>query len=100
MNDALLDAVNGVAGRAAWLDALGRFAANDLLYLVAALAVVIGLLTLRRDPRGALTVALSAAFALALAVAFVTITGHAIYEQRPFVADPDTRLIMSHAIDN
>ena len=49
MNEALLDFVNGAAGRSELLDAVGRFAATDLIFVLG--PVLFGFTEWRRNPK-------------------------------------------------
>ncbi|MCP2261794.1 undecaprenyl-diphosphatase [Streptoalloteichus tenebrarius] len=51
MNDLVFDAINGLAGRSPLLDALGRFAAGPLIYLVFVAGAVTMLLAMRGRTR-------------------------------------------------
>jgi membrane-associated phospholipid phosphatase len=92
--------MNAVAGHSAIVDVLIRFAASQLLYLIALLAGGLILWEFQRDREHALRVALSAGLASALTVAALTGAASIDHETRPFVADSDTVQLLSHTADN
>jgi membrane-associated phospholipid phosphatase len=92
--------MNAVAGHSALVDALIRFAASQLLYLIALLVGGLIVWELRRNREHALRVVLSAGLASALTVAALTGAASIDHETRPFVADDDTVQLLSHAADN
>lgn len=100
MNELLFDGVNGMAGHVGALDSAARFLANDGIYVLAGLLAVLGLFELRRNLPFALFVAGSATLALVITGGLIVVAGHLVVEQRPFVADHDTVLLIKHAADN
>ena len=100
MNELLFDGVNSLAGRADALDSAARFLANDGIYVLAGLLAILGLVELRRNLPFALFVAASATFALVITGGLILVAGHLVVEQRPFVGDHDTVLLIKHAADN
>ncbi|MCZ2110427.1 MAG: phosphatase PAP2 family protein [Dehalococcoidia bacterium] len=100
MNEHLFDGINGLAGHSDAIDSLFRFLANDGIYVLAGLLAVLGLIELRRDRRFAVFVAASAVVTLIITGGLIVIAGHLVVEQRPFVADRDTVLLIKHAADN
>ncbi len=99
MNERLLDLINGAAGRSAILDAAGRFAAKDLIFVLGATVLALGLIEWRRDRRRAVSIALAGLLATGLALGLTTLAGHAWYEPRPFVSDGDTIQLVAHSAD-
>ncbi len=100
MNEALLDFINGAAGRSDLLDGAGRFAAKELIFVLGAALVALGLIEARRRRGRSLRVALAGVAATAVALAFVFALGQLWYEPRPFASDPDTVRLISHAANN
>jgi len=100
MNEHLFDGINSLAGRSDAVDATARFLANDGIYLLGGLLAILGVVELRRNPRFGLQVAAAAAIALGLTGALILVAGHLIIEQRPFVGDADTVLLIKHVADN
>ncbi len=99
MNERLLDLINGAAGRSAILDAAGRFAAKDLIFVLGATLLCLGLLEWRHSRSAAGRIALAGLFATGLALGLTTVIGRAWYEPRPFVADADTIRLVAHKAD-
>jgi membrane-associated phospholipid phosphatase len=100
VNEAVLDFINGAAGRSHALDQVGLFVANQGIYVLAALIAGFGLYELRRDRRRAVEIGAAGVLALVLALVAVVICGQFVNEARPFVHDRDTVLLMKHAADN
>ena len=84
MTDPFQHALHSAATHSPVLAALAVFCANDLLFVLLALMVLLGLLNLRR-----LTWALAARVAVSLAVATVLtlLLNHLVTDVRPFVAE-------------
>jgi undecaprenyl-diphosphatase len=99
VNEQLLDAINGAAGRSPLLDALGRMAASDVIYLLGVALLLLGAWEWRRDRRRAVRIALAGVGAAAIALAGTMALGQLWYESRPFVGDADTIKLISHAAD-
>lgn len=99
LNEALLDLVNGLAGRSSLLDAAGRFAAQDLLYLLAALCAGLCAWQLYRDRRDGLRLAAATALGCGAALVLSMALGNLLFEARPFVHDADTVRLIPHAAD-
>ena len=59
MSEALLDLINGAAGRSVPLDAVGRFAANDLIFVLGAVLAALGLIEWRRNRNRSVRVAVA-----------------------------------------
>jgi len=100
MNEHILDAINGLAGRSAVLDGLAKFFANDGIFLLGLLVVVLGLVQLRADFRRGIFIGIAAGAAVIVALGLAFIGSHLIGEQRPFVADHDTLRLIAHSADN
>lgn len=100
MNELLFDGINSLAGHVGALDSAARFLANDGIYVLAGLLAILGLAQLRRNFAFALFVAASATLALVITAGLILVAGHLVVEQRPFVADHDTVLLIKHAADN
>ncbi|MBI2764774.1 MAG: phosphatase PAP2 family protein [Chloroflexi bacterium] len=100
MNEAALDLVNGLAGRWAPLDAAGRFGAQDLLFVLGALLAVAGIVELRRDRSRAITIGACAALAVAMSLGLAMALRYLFPEQRPWIGDADTRLLIAHSADS
>ena len=100
MNEALFDLLNQQAGRVAALDTLARFFANYGVFLLAGLLGVLGAGSLVRARPLAFRTLAAAVLAVAITGGFILIAGNVIFEQRPFVGDPDTVLLIRHAADN
>lgn len=100
VNDYAQDAINNLAGRSDVLDAVMKVVAQDFIYLM--VPVVIGLWfwpvgeTRALNQRVAFLACVSALAALALGV----LLGDLYYQDRPFVFDHATRLLVNHATDN
>jgi undecaprenyl-diphosphatase len=100
MNERLFDALNGLAGHSAALDAAARWLANDAIFLLAAALLAFGALELRRDLRRGARIGLAGCLALALAGLLILAASSAVHEARPFVGDADTVLLTPHVADN
>ena len=99
LNEQLLDAINGLAHRSALADALGRFAASDLLYLIAAVVAVLGAREFLRDRRAAVRLGVAGVVAVVASLLVAQVFGHLWFEPRPFVNDADTILLIPHSAD-
>lgn len=100
MNEAILDAINEQAGKSPVVDAVARFLANEGIFVLAGILVLVGLFELRRNPARALQIASAAVVALLTTGGLILVTGHFIVEQRPFTHDSDTVLLIKHAADS
>lgn len=100
MNEALFDLINQEAGRVAAVDALARFLASDGIFLLAAALGVLGAISLVRDRSLAGRAAAAAIVAIAVTGLMILASGQIIFENRPFVGDPDTVRLIAHAADN
>jgi undecaprenyl-diphosphatase len=101
MNDLIQDIINDQAGRSAILDAAMKLSANDLVFLIAPLLLLlwfwpVSTANQAQNQRVAALAFLSTCLALALGM----LISHLHYEARPFVSDRSTRLLISHAVDN
>lgn len=100
MNESVFDAINGLAGRSSLLDSLGRFAANDFLYVIGAFLLILGLRELFSDRQLAVRVALAAVIAVGASLVIGAVIAHFWFEARPFVTHPDTIRLIPHSADN
>ncbi len=100
MNEWLLDLINGYAGNNGAVDEVAKFCASYGIYLVAGLLVVFGVTETWNRPVQGLRVAMAAIVSLATAGVIVFVVGSVFTETRPFVNDPDTVQLLSHAADN
>ncbi len=100
MNEALFDAINGLAGQASGVDEAARFFARDGLYVLGSLALALGVVEAARRFRRAAQIATATAVAAVLAFGLLFLLGSLVSEARPFVSDPDARKLISHAADN
>ncbi len=99
MNESILDFINGFAGRSSLLDSAGRFGANDLIYVLGAFLLALGVRELLRDRRSAIRIGVTAVFAVGASLVIGVIIAHFWYEARPFVTYPETVKLVSHAAD-
>ncbi|MGH2632184.1 MAG: phosphatase PAP2 family protein [Tepidiformaceae bacterium] len=100
MNESVFDAINGLAGRSSFLDSIGRFGANDLLYVVCGILFILGVHELLADRRMAVRIALAAVLAVGASLVIGSIIAHFWFEARPFVTHPDTIRLIPHSADN
>jgi undecaprenyl-diphosphatase len=101
MNGAVQDWVNGLAGHSGLLDALMRFSAVDLVFLLALVPPLVWFWPAEPARRAAnQRLAASAVLAVAVSVGVAWALGHVFSEARPFVSDADTRLLVHHSADN
>ena len=100
VNESLLDAINGLAGRWDLLDSVGRFCANDLIYIVLGILLLLGLRELFVDRQLAVRAALAAVIAIGASLLIGVIIGHFWFEARPFITHPDTVRLIPHSADN
>ncbi len=100
MNELLLDQINGLAGQSSIVDAAGKFAAEQGIFVLAAILGAYGLYRLRVERGRTLRVGVAAGLAVCLALAVAFVCGLLITEARPFVTDSDTALLIKHAKDN
>jgi undecaprenyl-diphosphatase len=101
MNDAIQDAINGMAGHVGLLDDIMKLAAKDLVFVVVPLILLLWFLPGARAGRAfRQRVAFVAVVAAVLALAAGMAAGQLYSDSRPFVSDPGTRLLISHSADN
>lgn len=100
MNEGLLDLINGPAGHFAALDKLAEWTATYGLWVLAAVIGLFGLQLLRTDLRRGLLVGAAGALALGIAGLGILAAGSAVNEDRPFLHDSDTHLLVDHGADN
>lgn len=101
VNSAVLDLVNGWAGRSGLLDSLMKFSAVDLVYLVVPLGLLLWLApgpSSRRALRQRVWITVMLSIAVALLVQ--ALAGAIHTETRPFVARSDVTLLIAHSPDN
>lgn len=100
MNEGLLDLINGPAGSNAAVDKAAELTAAYGLFVLAAVAGIFGLQLLRQDFRRGLLVGAAALLAAGIAGLGILAAGSAVSEDRPFVHDSDTTLLIDHGADN
>jgi undecaprenyl-diphosphatase len=102
MNDAIQDAINGMAGHVGLLDDIMKLAAKDLVFVVVPLILLLWFLPGARAGRALRQrVAFVAVVAAVLALAAGMVAGQLYSDSRPFVSEPGvTRLLISHSADN
>lgn len=100
MNEGLFHAINGLAGQSGVLDAAGRLGAQDLLYVLAAVLLVLGLSTWRSSHRTGSRMAIAGLLAVLTSLAIAVVLSRSWYEGRPFITDSTTRLLVAHADDS
>ena len=100
VNVTLLHAINGLAGSHPALDAIGRFAAEDLLYLLGIAVFAVGMSVFRSGPRVGVQIAMAGLLAVGASLAIAVLLSHLWYEARPFVSDPTVRLLIAHPDDS
>jgi undecaprenyl-diphosphatase len=100
MNEKALDLLNAHTGDWPVIDALARFFAGNGIYLLGLVALVFGLLEMRRDRRRGVRIGVAAVLALCLAGMVVLASGLFVVEARPFAHDSDTVLLVKHGLDN
>jgi undecaprenyl-diphosphatase len=101
VNGTVQDWINGLAGQSGALDALMRFSAVDLIFLLALVPPLVWFWPAEPSRRAAnQRLAASAVLAVVVAVVVAWLLGHIFSEARPFVSDPDTRLLVHHSADN
>ncbi len=99
MNEWLFELINGSAGRVPAIDWLGKLAAEQLFYALAAFLAGLGLWRLHHDRRAGMATAGIALASLGLTMALVLLLKHFIPEARPFVTEQDAHLIVHHSAD-
>lgn len=99
MDTSIAETLNGWGYRHAWFGDLAKFLAQDAVFLVVAVAVVAFLAAGRYASPAARRGAVSAAFALALALLAAKLLSGVVDRDRPFVAHHDIRLLIHHAKD-
>ena len=100
MNDAIQDLVNGLAWRSDLLDAIGKFLAEDLIFIAIPVVLALWFLPMGRDRALNQRLAGLACVGVLVAVGMAVLLGHVYYQDRPFVGDTSTRLLLPHGIDN
>ena len=100
MNERIVDLLNGHAGNAQALDSLAKFFAGSGLFVLVGIFAVLGLRLLMTDRQRGLVVAAAGALALGLAGLGILGASSVVSEDRPFVHDSDTVLLINHSADN
>jgi undecaprenyl-diphosphatase len=100
MNEKALDLLNAHAGDWPVVDWFAKFFAGNGIYLLGLVALVFGLLELRRDRQRGVRIAVAAVLALCLAGMVLLVSGVFVVEARPFAHDTDTVLLVKHGLDN
>jgi len=100
VNESVFDAINGLAGRSSLLDSLGRFGANDLIYVVLGFLLLLGLRELFSDRQLGVRVAITAVIAVGASLVIGAVIAHFWFEARPFVTHPDAIRLIPHSADN
>jgi undecaprenyl-diphosphatase len=101
MNDRLEDLINGLSGRWHALDTVMKLTATDLIIAVAVVLLALWFWPGRSADRATNQRVVIAAILAALgALAAGALIGALHPEARPFVTDPDARLLIHHAADN
>ena len=100
MNERLLELLNGHAGNVSALDSLAKFFSGSGLFVLIGIVAVLGLRLLRTDRHRGLVVAAAGALALGLAGLGILGASSVVTEDRPFVNDSDTVLLINHSADN
>ncbi len=100
MNERLVDLLNGHAGNVGALDSLAKFFAGSGLFVLVGIVAVLGLRLLMTDRQRGLVVGAAGALALGLAGLGILGASSVVTEDRPFVHDSDTVLLVNHAADN
>jgi len=98
-NTSVLDAINDLAGKSSFLDSLGKFAAQDLVYVIIALGAVLLVWLLVQRIRFAFEVAIILVIAVGLSLVIGRGIQHLWFEARPWVDHPDTVKLISHSAD-
>lgn len=99
VNEAIQGWINGLAGYSGLLDGLMKAAANDLVYLVVPLLVLLWFWPSAQRAANQ-RVAVAVIIAVALGEAGQHLVGELRYTDRPYVVDSGTRLLISHAPNN
>jgi undecaprenyl-diphosphatase len=99
MNDAIQDMVNNLAGRSDLADAIAKFVARDLIFVAIPLMLALWFVP-GRDRAMNQRLAVLACGGVLIALALGVLLGQLYYQDRPFVVDPSTRLLIDHGADN
>jgi undecaprenyl-diphosphatase len=100
MNDAIQDMLNNLAGRSDLADAIAKFVAQDLIFVAIPLVLALWFLPIGRDRAMNQRLAVLACAGVLIAVGVGVLLGHVYYQDRPFVDDPSTKLLIAHGADN
>ena len=100
MNQRIFDLINGPAGDFSALDRLAEFFAQYGLYVLVGIVAVLGLRLVLADRHRGLVVAAAGALALGLAGLGILGAASVVTEDRPFVHDSETVLLINHSADS
>ena len=100
MNDTVQDWINGFAGHTAILDTLMKITAQDAIYMVPLLLVVIWFWPAGAGRAANQRLAIATFFAVLVSLGFAAVLASLHQEARPFVTDLSTKLLISHSADN
>jgi undecaprenyl-diphosphatase len=101
LNDRIQDFINGSAGHVWLLDKIMKLSAQDLVFLVAPLLLLLWFWPAIEVDRAAnQRIAAITALSVIVALAAASAVGHLVFESRPFIADLSTRLLIRHSADN
>lgn len=99
INNGLFDFINDGAGHSHALDQLAKFGANDLIFVLGVVIVLMGLWLLLHDFRLALQVGIIGAIAVGASLLVGKIISDVWFEARPFVDHPTATELIKHAAD-
>ncbi len=100
MNDAIQDLVNGLAWHNDLLDAIGKLLAEDLIFLAIPVLLALWFLPVGRERALNQRLAGLACVSVLLAIGLAVLLRQLHYQDRPFVSDASTRLLISHGPDS
>jgi undecaprenyl-diphosphatase len=101
LNDRIQDLINGTAGHLRLLDRLMEISAQDLVFLIPALLLLLWFWpAIETDRASNQRVAAVTAVSVMAALAVASLIGHVVFETRPFISDLSTRLLINHSADN
>lgn len=100
MNDAIQDLVNGLAWRSDLMDAIGELLAKDLIFLAIPVVLALWFLPVGRERALNQRLAGLACVSVLVAIGLGALLGHVYYQDRPFVSDASTKLLIPHGANN